>query len=179
MLTVVMKMTFTTRMILGRLFARHPSACAHVCSAPRQVATDLHRILYLAVGCVVTIYRWTLAGLRDSVSSLNWERNLRLVQSLLLLAILAPIFRRGLGMGRNMRSTFLGYGICVAASLVILAVRSYAGTVAQHAWQVAQPFSYFVCLLIGLYAMWAYCPSPSAPAVVRSTDNRDLKAVRT
>jgi hypothetical protein len=145
----------------------------------RRYAMALRWILYLAVGGIVTIYLWTPAILRDSVDNLNIERDFRSVQSFLLLAALALIFRRSLVMGRNMKGMFLGYGIYVAASLVILAVRSYAGPVAQHAWQIAQPFSYLVCVLIWLCAMWAYYPGPSATVAVRSSDDRDFEVVRT
>jgi len=54
----------TTRMISAEFSARHPAAWRW--------------ILYLAVGCLVTIYFWTPAALRASVGDLDWwEREMK------------------------------------------------------------------------------------------------------
>jgi len=49
----------TRRMVAAGLSARHPGA--------------LPWILYLVVSCLVTIYFWTPAALRDIVASLDWR----------------------------------------------------------------------------------------------------------
>jgi len=94
----------TTRMIATWLSARHSGA--------------LSWIFYLAVGCLVTIYFWTPAALRDIVGNLDWRE-----------------------------------------------------------WEM--PLSSLVCMLAGLYAMWAGNAVSRVPAAIRDGDRRDMKAVRT
>jgi hypothetical protein len=84
-----MPMMLTTRASLGRIFAR-----------PAQ-----RWMLYWAVGCGVTIYLWTVAGLRDSVSNLSLEPNLQAVQLVMLLATSALSYRV-LVMWRNAKGSY-------------------------------------------------------------------------
>jgi hypothetical protein len=58
-----MAMTLTTR-VRSRLQRTRPGV--------GQRATVRHWIFYLVVGSLVTIYLWTPAALRASVSSLEW-----------------------------------------------------------------------------------------------------------
>jgi hypothetical protein len=150
----VIEMLPTIRAISGRLFAKYPFFCAHICSVlivtiacyglilsdpqayrsrywigqlltmiagcgiileilehvlspdpvAQKYATALGWVLYWVVGGLVIVYLWTSTALRDNVASLNLERNLRLVQSFLLLTILALIFHRGLGDSRGLKA---------------------------------------------------------------------------
>lgn len=82
----------------GGLSAKHPVA--------RKYAAALRWILYLAVGCVVTICLWTPEALRDRLSNLSLQRNPSLAPSFLLLATLAMIFCRDVVVLRNMKGMF-------------------------------------------------------------------------
>jgi hypothetical protein len=155
-----MRMVPTTRVIWGGM-------------APNRAALNrpaVGRILYLVVGCLVTIYLWTVQALRASVSHLDleWSR----------LAKLAAIVRPGLATARNSRGVFPGDGMYLGASLVLFAFRLDAGGLARYGWQGAQALLFLGCVLTSLCAMGACCPALST-RVVRLKDRRDLKAVRT
>jgi hypothetical protein len=91
----------------------------------------------------------------------NLERNLLAVQAIFLGALVAVIFYYGIAMGKNLQGMILGYGLCVASTLITLAVRSYAGHSFNAAWIVIQPLCYWVSLFVWMVALWQYEPNPS------------------
>jgi len=150
--------------VLRNVFSSDPVA--------RKYAPFFRTGLYVLIVCISGIYLWTPRALGGNISNLNLERNFRLIESFFLLAMLAVILHCGLVMGRNLTGMFLGYGLYVAASLLILALRSYAGPALEGAWEVIQPLAYVVCLSIWLYSLWAYYPISPARLSAAGADNR-------
>lgn len=158
----------------------------------RQYVRALRCGLYVAIAVLIATLAWTLRHPYGTISKVNIERDFRLVQSFFLLAISALVAYRGLVMGKNLKGMFLGYGLYVAASLTVLAVRSYEGPSVDGIWTAAQPVAYFICLSIWLFSMWTYDPSPSPTVFARpqgdaaipsqflpgGTQSRRTKAVR-
>ncbi len=54
----------------------------------------------------------------------------------------------------------VGYGLCVATTLMTLAVRSFAGPSFDAAWILIQPVAYWICLFVWMSALWSYAPNP-------------------
>lgn len=93
-------------------------------------------------------------------TTIEFERDLRCVQSLFICGLLAVIFYYAIPIGRNMKGMVLGYGVYIVTSLFSLAIRAYAGEPFVRIWRVAQPLSYDTSLVIWLVALWSYCPNP-------------------
>lgn len=92
------------------------------------------------------------------------ERNLRTVQGILLVAVIALLVYYAIPIGRNLRGMLLGYGFFVATSIVSLTVRSYLGNESQWWWQYVQPVAYFFVLLIWCGTLWSFRPNPEPEA---------------
>jgi len=114
-----------------------------------------------------------------SRGSIEFERDLRSVQAVFICGLLAVIFYYGIGMGRNMKGMIMGYGLYILTSLVSLAVRSYAGTRFDQIWQVIQPLSFNVSLVIWLLALWSYCPNPTPDHMIPLEEDYGALVART
>jgi hypothetical protein len=170
----------TTRLISARPSPGLSSFCRYagpvfiamaLCLLMRSIAPPSAiggRILYLVVSCLVTIYFWTPAILRDTVSEPNPRRRG------------APIFRR-VPVKVRLQLMFRDYGVYGTAAIVALVIDVSVGELAQHTRQVrvAQPLFLFLCMLTLLRAARAMNDGRSACVSVSSNDDRDLKAVRT
>jgi len=88
------------------------------------------------------------------------ERNLRFMQALLLLVILALILYYRVPLGRNIGCLFCGYGLFIASAVGALALRSALGSSFQSWWKVFQPSAYFVTLMLWCAGLWTKSASP-------------------
>jgi hypothetical protein len=93
-------------------------------------------------------------------STLEFERDLRGVQALVLVGILGVIFHYRIAIGKNLRGLIYGYGLYIGTSLMSLGLGAYAGSEAATHWNALQTFSYLVSLVIWAAAMWSYQPNP-------------------
>jgi hypothetical protein len=136
-------------------------------------------ILILGITLCIALLR-TLLTSRSSALALNFEleRDLRLVQALLLFSLTAIIFSYRIAVGRNMKGMIVGYGLYIGASLVSLAVRFYAARPLPATWDVLlQQASYDLSLIVWLVALWSYRPNPApAPSVHLEADYEALVA---
>ncbi len=119
--------------------------------------------LLAGILCFSLVYSRMAPGSSHSYIVVEFERDLRTVQTLLLFSLLGVISYYGIPIGRNMKGMMLGYGLYVGTSLISLAVRAYAETWLALVWVFAQPISFALSLLIWLVALWSYAPNP-APA---------------
>jgi hypothetical protein len=124
------------------------------------------------------ILRSFVSSWSPSSASLELERDLRIVQVLILMGILSFVSYYRIPMGRNLKGITLGYGLYVAASLMSLAARAYKGTSFEAAWNVIQPFSWDLCLCVWAAALWSYYPNP-APQSARLEEDYETLALRT
>ena len=129
----------------------------------RRVARYIRLILLVAAPCfVLACILGNLMGSPSEQTSVHLERDFRMIEALLLLAIFGTVAYFGISMGRNLKGMFLGYGIYVAASLVILAFHAYQGMRIDPKWYILQPLSYDVGLIAWLAGLWSYSP-PGVP----------------
>src|SRR5215470_6979112 len=99
---------------------------------------------------------WTANG--AILTTLDIERDLRLVQAVCLAALVAVFTFYKLSLGRNLRALVFGYGIFLATSVVNLAMRGQIGERFQLTWQVLQPSLYIVVLTVWSAGVWSYVP---------------------
>jgi hypothetical protein len=131
------------------------------------------------VFCFAVVYTsmmpaWSVAG-----TTVEFERALRTVQAVFLFGILGVIAHYRIEIGKNMRGMIFGYGLYIGTSLMSLAVRSYAGTSFDTAWNFIQPFSWVLSLFIWLAALWSYYPSPAPASATHLETDYEAFVVRT
>lgn len=128
---------------------------------------------YLVVATFVAIFSYV--GLK-ALTAADWspvgslrelERDLRAVQAAVMVGVLAIIVYYGIQIGRNLGGVILGYGFYTASAVSALALRSYGGTRAFAATLLLQRYSYLVCLLMWVVALWSYHPSPAPDTALR------------
>lgn len=88
------------------------------------------------------------------------ERDLRVVQALLLVSILFVVSYFRIALGKNLKGIILGYGLFLGTSVMILAIQAYAGKSFQAIWNISQPFFYLASLSFWTVALWSYQPNP-------------------
>jgi hypothetical protein len=117
--------------------------------------------LLAGILCFALVYSNVAPGSIHSHIVVEFERDLRTVQTLLLFSLLGVISYYGIPIGRNMKGMILGYGLYVGTSLISLAVRAYAEAWLVLVWVFAQPISFALSLSIWLVALWSYAPNPA------------------
>ena len=136
-------------------------------------------IVILGTTVCVALLRTVLSPLSSGLLlELELERDLRMVQALLLLGLMATIFSYGIALGRNMKGMIVGYGLYIGASLVSLAIRFYVKTPLPDRWYgILQQVSYDLSLIVWLVTLWSYRPNPApAPSIDLESDYEALVA---
>ncbi len=105
----------------------------------------------------------------DALSGSTWsmatsftelERNLRTVQALLILAIIAVLAFYAVPNSRNLKGIIFGYGLYICASVMSLAFGSLPGNATRPGWRHVQPIAYLAALFIWTYSLWSRQPDP-------------------
>ncbi len=112
-------------------------------------------------------------------STAELERNLRTVQGILLLAVVALLAYYAIPVGRNLKGMIVGYGFFIGTSLIHLTLRSHLGDAFQVWWQYLQPAAYALSLLIWCAALWSYQPNPQPQRAAGIEEDYELLAAET
>lgn len=129
----------------------------------------------ILVAIILKVTMNTLGGpaWSPAASSAELERNLRTVQLVLLLGIVALLAYYRIPTGRNFNGITLGYGLYVCASVMSLAFGSLPDYALRPGWRHVQPIAYLAALLIWSSTLWSYQPSPEPES--KSEIERDYK----
>jgi hypothetical protein len=111
-----------------------------------------------------------------ATTTVELERDLRAVQVLVLMSILAVIYYFRIAIGRNLKGLILGYGLFIGTNVMNLELRSYFGTGFQPVWEFVKTYSYFVSLVVWTVALWSYQPNPGFDSPPRSGPDYDTLA---
>jgi hypothetical protein len=123
------------------------------------MAASVFQLLFLLLLCKAAIVG--LANPHDFIpTTLEFARNLRVVQALLLVVMLALIAYYGLPTGRNVRLMLFGYGMYLGAQVVTLDVLIRLGKSFYQGWSVLSGVEYCVTLVIWCAGMWSFFPNP-------------------
>ena len=99
--------------------------------------------------------RWLPGG-----SSLEAERDLRIVQIALLIGLVALFAYYSIPLGRNLRGIIYGFSVFVGTSVIHLTLRDNLGDSFQHLWEYIQPVAYLLVLAIWCVTLWSYATAP-------------------
>ena len=136
--------------------------------------------VFVAIAGFALIYPHTMPALSPGGTMFELERDLRTVQAIFLVGLFGVIRYYGIPIGKNMRGMSLGYGLNVAALLVGLTIRSYAGVPLPGTWNVImQQASYGAAVLIWSTSLWSYHPNPVPDSSVRLEGDYEAFAART
>jgi hypothetical protein len=107
------------------------------------------------------------------------ERDLRFVEAIFLVSVLALISYYGIPIGRNMKGMIAGYGLSVGASLMDLAAYSHASYEFRGTLVVALQLGYAIPFSIWAVTLWSYSPNPCAASEARLEQDYEQLVGRT
>lgn len=93
-------------------------------------------------------------------TTLELERNLRVVQALFLLALIGLLVHYAIPMGRNLRWMLLGYGFYIGFMVILRTALSELGAAGDGWWSILPESAYCVTLILWCLGMWSYVPNP-------------------
>jgi hypothetical protein len=116
--------------------------------------------IFGATFCYVGFKLARRVELTPATVTVELERDLRVIEALLLVTILTIVFYYGITLGRNLVGLIVGFGAYVGVSLMTLAVRAYMGHSFNAAWVILQSGAYLFSLMVWMVALWSYSPQP-------------------
>lgn len=88
------------------------------------------------------------------------ERDLRIVQASLLVAIVALIAYYSIPIGKNLKGMIVGYGLFIGLMIGVLGLRSQLGLWFQPIWKHLGWASYLAAEVTWCATLWSYHPNP-------------------
>jgi hypothetical protein len=159
-------------------FATLAMGCGVVLEIVRQSLAaypGAERIARLASGAVFIVtfcyVEWHVASRSEwstVAATVELERDLRVIEALVLATVLAIVFYYRIELGKNVTGMILGFGAYVGVSLTTLALRSFVGPRFDTAWGLLQSASFLFGTAVWTVALWSYSPNPKPPTSGRS-----------
>jgi hypothetical protein len=127
----------------------------------RRMARTLMTILLGIMGAKALVELWgnPLHNLGSTV--LEFERDLRVIQMLLLLGLLGLVAHYALPMGKNVLSILVGYGFYLGLRVVLLTVLTRSGLVYDSAVSLMLQVGWNLAVVIWCVGMWSYSGVPA------------------
>ncbi len=122
----------------------------------RVASLGIFALTFLCVGFKAAM----LSELTPLAVTVELERDLRMIQALLVASILTIVFYYRIEIGRNVKGLIAGFGAYVGTSLVTLALRAFLGPRFNRDWEILQSGSYLFALTVWMVALWSYYPQP-------------------
>lgn len=154
-------------------FATLGIGCAVVLEIVRQAlaaypgAERIARVASLAVFAATFCYvEWHVARRMEwstSNATVELERDLRVIEALVLATVLAIVLYYRIELGKNVTGMILGFGAYVGVSLTTLALRSFVGSRFDTAWGLLQSASFVFATAVWMVALWTHSPNPDPP----------------
>lgn len=132
--------------------ARYPGAA--------RMARNVLAFLFILAMTRIFVKAWNSPNWIPGKTTLETERDLRIVQLALLTGLVVLFASYAIPLGRNLKGIIYGYGLFTATSVVHLTIRDYLGESFQRAWQYMQPVCYLVVLVMWCVTLWSYAPIP-------------------
>jgi len=132
--------------------------------------------IFAAVFAFVAFRSATASSWSPAATTMELERDLRAVQVIVLMGILAVIFYFRIAIGRNLKGMILGYGLFIGINVVNLALHSYFGIGFHPVWEFVKTYSYFASLLVWTFTLWSYQPNPCSDSLPQPRGDYDALA---
>jgi hypothetical protein len=125
-----------------------------------RMARNVLPFIFILVTTRIFVKAWNSPNWIPGKTTLETERDLRIVQLALLIGLVALFASYAIPLGRNLKGIIYGYGLFIATSVVHLTLRDYLGDGFQRSWQYIQPICYLLVLLVWCVTLWSYAPIP-------------------
>ncbi|MGH9736209.1 MAG: hypothetical protein ACRD8A_16650 [Candidatus Acidiferrales bacterium] len=125
-----------------------------------RIARSALPVLFIFVTMRIVVEDSLSANWIPGRTTLQTEVELRVVQVVLLLGLVAVFAYYAIPLGRNLKGIVYGYGLFLGTNLTGLTLREDLGSKFQSTWQHMQPGSYLIILLLWCVTLWFYNPLP-------------------
>lgn len=136
-------------------------------SGAARMARSVLLFLFVITMSRIAVYAANRGKWLPGQTSLETEREFRIVQSVVLIGLFALLAYYAIPIGRNLKGIMVGYGIFLGTSLIQLTLRDFIGDTFQYWWQYIQPSTYIVVLFIWCYTLWTFAPVQDLSPEVR------------
>lgn len=127
-----------------------------------RMARNILAFMFILAVTRVFVKAWNSPNWIPGRTTLETERDLRIVQLALLIGLVALLASYSIPVSRNLKGIIYGFGLLIAASVVHLTLRDYLGNSFEHSWEYIQPTCYVLVLLVWCATLWSYAPIPEA-----------------
>jgi hypothetical protein len=107
-------------------------------------------------------------------SCLMLERNLRVVQALAILTLVALFLWYAIPFGRNLKGILIGYSVFIGVSITQFVLWVNHWNPIQSFWSSAESISYLVVLAIWTVMLWNFQPAPALQPAARLESDYEL-----
>ena len=125
-----------------------------------RMARNVLAFLFILAFTRIFVKAWNSPNWIPGRTTLETERDLRIVQLVLLIGFVGLFASYAIPLGRNLKGIIYGYGLFTATSVAHLTLRDYLGDSFQRAWQYIQPICYLAVLVVWCLTLWSYAPIP-------------------
>jgi len=133
-------------------FARYPGAA--------RMARNVFLFLFILAITRIFVKAWNSPNWIPGKTTLETERDLRIVQVTLLIGLVALFAYYAVPLGRNLKGIIYGYGLFIATNVLHLTLRDSLGDSFERSWVHIQPLCYLFVLLLWCVSLWSYAPIP-------------------
>src|SRR5271156_5219521 len=130
-------------------------------------------VVFAATFCYVEWHVARRTVWSTSNATIELERDLRVIEALVLATVLAIVFYYRIELGKNVTGMIVGFGAYVGVSLTTLALRSFVGPRFDTAWGLLQSASFVFGAAVWTVALWSYSPNPAPPPTERNDAGYD------
>jgi hypothetical protein len=151
--------------IVRQALAAYPGA--------ERIARRASCAVFIVTFCYVELRVASRSEWSTAAATVELERDLRVIEALVLATVLAIVFYYRVELGKNVTGMIVGFGAYVGVSLTTLALRSFLGPRFDTAWGLLQSASYVFGTAVWMVALWAYSPNPKPPTSGRGDGGYD------
>jgi hypothetical protein len=125
-----------------------------------RMARNVLPLLFIFSISRMFVKGWNSPNWIPGSTTLETERDLRIVQMALLLGLVALFAYYAIPLRRSLKGIIYGCSVFVATSLIHLTFGHYLGESFRYLWPYIQPVAYLFVLLIWCRTLWSYEAAP-------------------
>jgi hypothetical protein len=121
-----------------------------------RMARNVLPFLFIFATSRMFVKAWNSPNWIPGSTTLETERDLRVVQMALLFGLIALLAYYAIPLRRNLKGILYGFSIYVAITVIHLTIGDYLGESARYLWPYILPVAYIFVLLIWCWTLWSY-----------------------
>ena len=115
----------------------------------------------------------------SALTAVKLERDLRIVQTGALLALIAVFLVYSIPLSRNLRGIVLGYGLFLSTSVVQLTLMVGLDGNFAKLWSYLRPLAYVLVLVVWAVTLWSYQEAPKPAHAITLDDDYNMLVAST